>query len=57
LEFESRNPNKIEGDDGECRDKQISNKSSKDERAQVGFWSGEDVKEREEKEWAATAGK
>jgi hypothetical protein len=57
LEFESRNPNKIEGDDGECRDKRISNKSSKDERAQVGFWSGEDVKEREEKEWAATAGK
>jgi hypothetical protein len=34
-----------------------STKSSKDERAQVGFWSGEGVKEREEKEWAAAAGK
>jgi hypothetical protein len=36
-EFESRNPNKIEGDDGERRDERISNKSSKDEMAQVGF--------------------
>ena len=43
-EFESRNPNKIEGDDGERRDERIFNKSSKDERAQVGFWSGEGVK-------------
>jgi hypothetical protein len=36
-EFESRNPNKIEGDDGERRDERISNKISKDWKAQVGF--------------------
>jgi hypothetical protein len=36
-EFESRNPNKIEGDDGERRDELISNKTSKDWMAQVGF--------------------
>jgi hypothetical protein len=32
-----RNPNKIEGDDGGSRDKRISNKTSKDWMAQVGF--------------------
>ena len=47
----------MEEDDGEHRDERISNKSSKDERAQVGFWSEEGVKEREEEEWVAAAGK
>jgi hypothetical protein len=32
-----RNPNKIEGDDGESQDERISNKTSKDWMAQVGF--------------------
>ena len=36
-EIGSRNPNEIEEDDGERRDERISNKSSKDERAQVSF--------------------
>jgi hypothetical protein len=52
----SRNPNEIEEDDGERQDERISNNSSKGEREQVSFleWS---VKEREEEEWAAAAGK
>jgi hypothetical protein len=57
LEFESRNPNKIEGDDGERRDERISNKSPKDGMAQVGFGVEKVWREREEKEWAASAGK
>jgi hypothetical protein len=54
-EFESRNPNKIEGDDGERRDERISNKSPK-----MGWhkWVLEWRKCGErEKEWAVTAGK
>jgi hypothetical protein len=55
-EILSRNPNEIEEDDGERQDERISNNSSKGEREQVSFleWS---VKEREEEEWAAAAGK
>jgi hypothetical protein len=32
-----RNPNKIEGEDGGSRDERISNKTSEDWMAQVGF--------------------
>jgi hypothetical protein len=47
-EFESRNPNKIEGDDGERRDELISNKNFQRLDGTSGFLSGESVKEREE---------
>jgi hypothetical protein len=49
-ELESRNPNKIEGDDGERRDELISNKNFQRLDGTNGFLSGESVKEREEKE-------